>query len=312
MNDISVVIPCFNVAGFLKEAVESCLNQTKWPAEIFIVDNGSTDDTLWIAKQLQSENPDHIQVLECSTPGASAARNMGWCHAKSDWIQFLDADDLLLEDKLERQSQYINDDISMVVGTAIYQQLDGSQPTIAPDPDVWKGTFKGEHAGNTCANLWSRKVLEMVNGWDENLANTQDYDLIFRMLCKNDNVAFSNKPDSVHRDREEGQISTKDPKGNAERALTLRIQMLEWLKLHRAEYLNENKEYYEQLLFTFINNMARFDLGFAKEIFDQFLTSSFYPIHDKLYYSTRSDVFLHKIFGFETSQKIKSKIRKLR
>ncbi|ASV76489.1 Putative glycosyl transferase [Thermogutta terrifontis] len=97
---ISVVIPVYNGAKYLREALASVMEQTYKPFEIIVVDDGSTDGSADIAKSF-AEN---IIVLSQANRGESAARNLGINAASGDWIAFLDADDIWHPKKLERQS----------------------------------------------------------------------------------------------------------------------------------------------------------------------------------------------------------------
>jgi glycosyltransferase involved in cell wall biosynthesis len=101
----SIIIPCRDGAAWLGEAIESCLGQS-WPnLQIVVVDNGSTDGSLDLAKRYEARG---ITVLTCERAGASAARNAGLKHADGDLIQFLDADDILDADKIRRQVERLN------------------------------------------------------------------------------------------------------------------------------------------------------------------------------------------------------------
>jgi glycosyltransferase involved in cell wall biosynthesis len=96
---VSVVIPCYNGARFLREALESALRQTHAPLEVIVVDDGSTDDSVGIAEAVGSP----VRVIQQAHGGESVARNRGIEEARGDWIGFLDADDLWEPTKLERQ-----------------------------------------------------------------------------------------------------------------------------------------------------------------------------------------------------------------
>ena len=96
---ISVVIPTLNRCSLLQKAIESVLKQTLVPSEIIVVDNGSTDDT---KKMVCSLYP-NINYLVEDKSGVSAARNKGIKVAKSEWIAFLDSDDVWESKKLEKQ-----------------------------------------------------------------------------------------------------------------------------------------------------------------------------------------------------------------
>ena len=99
MNGVSVVIPTYNCAQYVAEAVESALRQTCAPLEVIVVDDGSTDGTLAALRKYM----DRIRYIRLKNRGVSAARNTGIRAAQGDWIAFLDADDAWLEDKLRLQ-----------------------------------------------------------------------------------------------------------------------------------------------------------------------------------------------------------------
>lgn len=97
---VSIIIPCFNAGRWLTETLESALAQT-WPEkELILVDDGSTDGSLVLARKFE---PRGVTVVTQPNQGAAAARNTGLARARGEFIQFLDADDLLAPDKIEKQ-----------------------------------------------------------------------------------------------------------------------------------------------------------------------------------------------------------------
>jgi hypothetical protein len=100
---ISVIIPAYNVELFIKETVESVLDQTCPVSELIVVDDGSTDRTADIAESFGGP----VHVLRQDNAGASVARNRALEHASGDFIAFLDADDLWEPYKVERQIAYL-------------------------------------------------------------------------------------------------------------------------------------------------------------------------------------------------------------
>lgn len=108
---ISIVIPSFNQSEFLEDSIESAYGQTLAPHEILIIDDGSTDNSLEIANQYMFkefpgvESP--VRVISTNNRGLASARNTGIMNATGDYIQFLDADDKLKENCLQRVSQEI-------------------------------------------------------------------------------------------------------------------------------------------------------------------------------------------------------------
>lgn len=96
---VSVVIPCYNGAKFLRETLDSVLAQTYPVLEVLVIDDGSTDDSAAIAESYGSP----IRVIRQPNQGESVARNRGIDEAKGDWIAFLDADDLWNPNKIFKQ-----------------------------------------------------------------------------------------------------------------------------------------------------------------------------------------------------------------
>lgn len=107
---VSVVIPCYNGAAYLRETLESALAQTHAPLEVIVVDDGSTDDSAAIA---ESFGPP-VRVIRQENRGESAARNVGVRASRGDWIAFLDADDLWDPCKLEAQLAHTDREVVCV------------------------------------------------------------------------------------------------------------------------------------------------------------------------------------------------------
>ena len=99
---VSVIIPCFNQSAFLERALQSVQQQTLTDWEAIVVDDGSTDDSIVVAKKL-AENDPRIHILCKQNGGSGSARNMGLEQAQGEYIQFLDGDDTIAPDKLEKQ-----------------------------------------------------------------------------------------------------------------------------------------------------------------------------------------------------------------
>lgn len=105
-KEISVIIPAFNARVFIRESIESILNQTVLPGEIIVINDGSTDGTSDFLKSLKI---DGLKVLEQTKQGVAAALNLGVTNSRGEILAFLDADDLWLPNKLEDQLQAINE-----------------------------------------------------------------------------------------------------------------------------------------------------------------------------------------------------------
>ena len=106
---VSIIVNCFNQCRYLERAVTSVLSQTFSDLECIIVDDGSTDNTQQIAETLIQKDP-RVSYYFKQNGGLPAARNFGIQKAQGEWIQCLDADDWIAEDKIRYQLSYLNDD----------------------------------------------------------------------------------------------------------------------------------------------------------------------------------------------------------
>src|ERR1700687_2315947 len=97
---VSILIPAFNAQDCISDTLRSAIAQTWERKEIIVVDDGSTDQTLAIARQFESQG---VQVITQSNQGAAAARNKALSLSQGDYIQWLDSDDLLGPDKIALQ-----------------------------------------------------------------------------------------------------------------------------------------------------------------------------------------------------------------
>ncbi len=97
---VSVIVPCHNYAAYLPDSISSVLRQTHQDLELILIDDGSTDDTPEVAK---SQSDPRFKYLRIDNSGASIARNTGIDRTDGEFIAFLDADDIWVENKLEMQ-----------------------------------------------------------------------------------------------------------------------------------------------------------------------------------------------------------------
>lgn len=305
---VSVIIPVYNAENYIAECLESVLQQTHNSLEIILVDNNSTDNSLTILKKYVSNYPNKIQLLIEKKQGAPTARNAGFRAAKHQWLQFLDVDDLLLPQKIETQVQLTKTDAPFIVGTPIYEDLSGNQTISYSHPDPFKGLFHGLRLGNTSANLWNRQFLEKINGWDEQLPDTQDIDLMFRLLKTSENIVYDEQPNTIHRDRPQGQVSTHDPVGHRRRHVRLRNQMMEYLKTEKLDYYAENRQYYEQMLFWHIKMLTNEDLESGTAYFEKYLPKGWCPHISKEVPMPLWNIIAMRFLGFHNTELMKNKL----
>jgi glycosyltransferase involved in cell wall biosynthesis len=181
-SDVAVVIPCFNQAHYLAEAIESVLAQTLPPAEIVVVDDGSTDNSYEVAGRYEEA----VRMRQ-RNGGVAAARNTGLGATRSDYLVFLDADDRLLAGALEVGATALDrrPQVAFVSGVPRDIGDDGAilpgkrQPVVTQDHYVklledcfiWSGS----------SIVYRRSAIEAVGGFDETLDAADDYDLYLRL-----------------------------------------------------------------------------------------------------------------------------------
>ena len=111
---VSVIIPCYNAERYLPQCLDSVLAQQERDFEVLLVDDGSSDGTLSVARGY-AERDARITVLHQENAGVCAARNLGLEHAAGDWVTFVDSDDLITPDALAVMLSAVYDGVDMVV-----------------------------------------------------------------------------------------------------------------------------------------------------------------------------------------------------
>jgi glycosyltransferase involved in cell wall biosynthesis len=308
MPSIAVVIPCHNVEKYLRRAVESALSQSKLPDEIVLVDNNSTDNTMKVIEALVKEF-DIVRSLTESVPGASAARNLGWKNTTSEFIQFLDADDVLQPESLAAKEEAIVSNAANLIING-YERIDesGRKTEILPELDLWTGLFMSRF-GHTSSNLIHRSLLERIGGWDTALKSSQETNLYFEILKLRPKYVVLPTPLTVAYDRE-GQISKGDPIGRWTRIIDLRGKMLDWLSENQPDYFSENKSKFQQLFFEALCVGYRFVPELALAQYEKCLAQKgFTPQSSPVI--TKAYLLIHRLVGFQKAQQLKTLISRI-
>lgn len=199
MKKVSILIPLYNSENFIKETIECCLKQTYPNIEIIIVDDGSTDNSYNIAKSYES---DHIHIYQQPNSGACKARNLAFEKSTGDYIMYLDADDLMSNNKIEKQiellSQYNYN--TNIIATCAYEEFYKSTNIKFNKRIIYRNYSSGldllEEAWNNSAfflvscYLVSRKLIEQTGKWNEQLTKVQDGEFFCRVLSQASHILF--------------------------------------------------------------------------------------------------------------------------
>ena len=195
---VSILIPAYNAGEWLSDTIKSALAQTWERKEIVIVDDGSKDQTLAIARQFESEQ---VRVFTQKNQGAAATRNQAFAYSKGDYIQWLDADDLLSPDKIARQLEVAAGSgnrrllISCGWGQFFYRP---SQTQFVPTP-LWNDLSRAEWLTRkmslnlhmqTGTWLVSRELTQAAGPWNTKLLGDDDGEYFCRVLLQSEGVRF--------------------------------------------------------------------------------------------------------------------------
>lgn len=245
---ISIIIPCYNVESFVEECLESVFRQTHKDWEVICINDGSKDDTLGVLRSLQNKFKNQFQIIDQINKGQSGAINTGIEVADGEYLQFLDADDLLKPNKLEHQVDLIiknNFKKPDIIAAAYEQRFEDGRTKLKKHIkyESWEALVRN-HIGITSSNLWRKDSVKAVSGWDENLPTNNDHDLIFRMMKNGASVLHDPEPLTIKREREEGSLSANPDKHHLKR------KIIHWYNIYK--YAKENELLEEEML-DFIN-----------------------------------------------------------
>lgn len=187
---VSIIIPCFNAAPYVGEAIESALRQTYKPTEVIVVDDGSTDDSLTVIRSFEGR----IRWETGPHRGASAARNRGLSLSQGEFIQFLDSDDVLVQNKIEIQVERLIQYGTNWVACGWYYMNQPQQPVRIPAPDTDPLLFVLNHKLPIEAPLHRRTALEQAGGFREDLPCAQEFELHLRLAIHNTPLPFVPQP----------------------------------------------------------------------------------------------------------------------
>jgi glycosyltransferase involved in cell wall biosynthesis len=217
---VSILIPCYNSAQYISETLDSVLAQTYTKWECIIVDDHSTDNSVEIINDYCQKYPQKFKLYTNPRKGACAARNTAFEKSKGEYIQYLDADDLLSPDKIESQIKLLdaNEPYKMAssrwdffyerpanhsIDRYIYKSYENPILLLV---DMWT---KGEMMANS-AWLSHRQLIKTAGVWNEKLLINQDGEFFCRVLYYATSIVFSPNGKVLYRKQNPDSI-TKAP-----------------------------------------------------------------------------------------------------
>jgi glycosyltransferase involved in cell wall biosynthesis len=241
---VSIIIPCYNGLPWVRHAISSTLRQTYPNTEVILVDDGSTDDT---RVEIEAEFGDAIKVIGITNSGASAARNVGFESASGEYVQFLDADNILTAEKIERSMECFRDHPDAdIVFTAIhlptaYDFVDESRFTAAEFQQTVDGMVEyayevffpgtGMPALEAAQPLYRSRVLREHGAFDETVSVLEDYELVSRLVLNGAQVRHVPMVGVVYRDHP-GERVTGNLRYDQQGYYNFVVKLIELVRAH--------------------------------------------------------------------------------
>jgi len=211
---VSVIIPCYNAERWIAEAIDSCLRQSYSSLDVIVVDDGSTDRSLEIIESYRSR----IRYETGENKGGNHARNRGFSLSEGKYIQFLDADDYILPEKIERQVRFIEEMKADVVygdwrhchhfpdGSCVLADITVTEKQSDILESMLRGWWVAPHA-----LLYHRNAVVKSGGWDESLRSFQDFDFLASVVMSGADVRYQSGCYAVYRRHGNETVSTSNP-----------------------------------------------------------------------------------------------------
>ncbi|MFA5145949.1 MAG: glycosyltransferase [Candidatus Omnitrophota bacterium] len=192
---VSVIIPAYNCARYISEALDSVFYQTYRDFEVIVIDDGSTDGTIDILKKYAAEHPGKMSCIYQKNSGPGKARNRGIKEARGEYVAFLDSDDIWLPEKLKAQLDFFKKEPSLALVHSDFMYFNNSGITKKSEfSSTAKRNFSGsafyplvkENFIRTSTVVVKKIVLEVLGAFDEDFFMSEDYDLWLRIAKVHD------------------------------------------------------------------------------------------------------------------------------
>lgn len=191
MSQISVIIPAYNAAQTITETIASVRQQTIDDWELIVVNDGSTDDTLEVLDRIEDSR---LSIISVANSGVAQARNLGLSRATGEYIAFLDADDLWVADKLERQLQALAANPQAVVAYSwtcfVDEQKSGytyhASASYKYEGNVYPRLLIADFIHSGSNTLIRKQALDRVGGFDSDCNGCEDWDMWLRLAAIGD------------------------------------------------------------------------------------------------------------------------------
>jgi len=255
----TIGIPCFNSEQWLEEAISSALDQT-WPAKDVVVDDGSSDSSPEIARRFGGA----IRFFQNDHGGANRARNKILAEARGEWIQYLDADDILLPEKVSKQFEEAGKrELCDVIYSPVWVEQDSRREASPLDArlDLYSLWISWQ-LPQTGGCLWRKNTLEALGGWNEEMPCCQEHELYLRAIKAGTRFCPAPTPNAVYRIWSESTLCRRDPRQVIRVRTGLIDDLRAWME-SRQLWSEEHNETAARACFEMARTWAKYDLAEA-------------------------------------------------
>ena len=312
MIKVSIIIPLYNSEAYITQTISSCLAQTHDNIEIIVIENGSTDKSYQVVKSIDDKR---LSVFQIPTPNAAAARNYGYHKATGTYVMFLDADDVLVPNKIELQIAALSGKPEGWIASCAWARFKtNTKKAIITPQKVWNiqnpidwclQSWMGE--GMMIPGCWliPKPIIDKAGLWDERLSLHDDGEFMCRVLLASKGNVFVENTVVYYRQQDNSLSRQHKSKMAAESALLV------------------YKSYQQQILKFQDSKLTRRALvrNFSRFVYE------YYPAHAQLIKEAYREInelgvkpplvgspsfkLIHRIVGFKLAMRLTSIKRNL-
>lgn len=260
---VSILIPCCNAEAWIRQCVESALNQTYPHKQVIVVDDGSADGSLAVLRSFG----DAIQLETGPNRGGGAARNRLLSLSAGEWLSYLDADDYLLPEKIERQVAFAisrpNLDVVYSPFVTRVEATGAESTTTIEEKQDAIANYLGWGAFTTSALLLRRSALADAGGWKESQKVCQEHELLSRLILGGGEFELLDVPGCVYRFHGDNTVSTKSREATVRQRMILTDRMADYLA-STAQLTDNRRAALARARFEAARSMYRDDRAYAR------------------------------------------------
>jgi glycosyltransferase involved in cell wall biosynthesis len=307
---VSILIPCYNAERWIAHAIDSALAQTWNEKEVIVVDDGSTDGSLDVIRGFK----DRIRWETGSHRGGGAARNRLLELAYGQWIQYLDADDYLLPNKIAAQVRFVTGypDLDVVFGPVTLEHWSGyttrRELLAIPEPyDLWV-LLASWRLPQTGSPLWRKQAIVDVGGWKPDQPCCQEHELYLRLLIQAKRFAYHPTNGAVYRQWSTETLCKRDISEvhrcrlEIEQRLEDHLREKKQLTSKRLHAINQARFQIARIAWHYDSTLAQDIMGQVQKVDPKFApTGPAAPPHYRLVFHS---------LGFQTAERLAAAMRK--